>query len=60
MIGAALLLLGSAFFWFSGSAIVVDETRGVQTAVITNDGGAEQKLYRLWSGFFYPFHNWKA
>ena len=53
MIGAALLLLASAFFWFSGSAIVVDETRGVETAVITNGGGAEQKLYRLWSGFFF-------
>jgi hypothetical protein len=50
---AILLLSVAAFFWLSGSVVVIDETRGVQTAVITNSGGSEQELHRLWSGFFY-------
>ncbi|MBP1858408.1 hypothetical protein [Rhizobium herbae] len=53
LIGAILLVSVWGFFWVSGWAIVVDETQGVQTAVITNSGGAEQKLHRLWNGFFY-------
>jgi hypothetical protein len=66
---AILLLSVAAFFWLSGSVVVIDETRGVQTAVITNSGGSEQELHRLWSGFFYaiprmegtievPLHRW--
>ncbi|TCK31496.1 hypothetical protein EV667_1606 [Ancylobacter aquaticus] len=51
--GATLFLLVWAFLWISGWVIVIDETDGVETAVITNSTGAEQKLFRLWRGLFY-------
>ncbi len=41
------------YLLLAGSAVVVDETGGVQSAVITNSEGAEQPLRRLWSGQFY-------
>lgn len=53
LIGGVALLIVAAYFWLAGSAVVVDETNGVQSAVVTNDGGNEQRLYRLWSGYFY-------
>ena len=53
LISAATLALTVAFFWIAGSAVVVDQTGGVQTAVVINSGGTEQKLRRLWSGYFY-------
>ena len=36
----------------AGSAVVVDETGGVVSAVVTNESN-EQPLVRLWSGYFY-------
>lgn len=53
LIGGAALLIVAAYFWLAGSAVVVDETHGVQSVVVTNNGGSEQKLYRLWNGYFY-------
>ncbi len=53
LIGAILLVSASFFFWISGSVIVIDETQGVQSVVVTNNRGTEQKLYELWGGFFY-------
>ena len=53
LIGGFTLLIVAAYFWIAGSAVVIDDTRGVQSAVVTNNGGSEQKLYRLWSGYFY-------
>lgn len=57
MIGGSalfILIVGIyGFFWLAGSAIVVDETGGVESAVITNSGGTEQKLTRWWNGYFY-------
>jgi len=53
LIGAATLAVTVAFFWLAGSAVVIDQTRGVETAVVTNSGGAEQRLHRLWNDRFY-------
>jgi hypothetical protein len=47
------LLIIAAYLWLAGSAVVVDQTHGVQSAVVTNNGGNEQRLHRLWSGYFY-------
>ena len=42
------------FWWLAGSAVVVDETNGVESAYITtSSGGSEQPLHKLWSGYFY-------
>lgn len=51
----ALVAVSSAlgYVWFAGSAVVVDETGGVTSAVITNTDGVEQPLHQLWSGYFY-------
>lgn len=46
-----LLLLGS--IWLAGSAVVVDETDGVESAFVITGDGREQQLHRLWSGYFY-------
>lgn len=40
-------------FGFAGSVVVIDETRGVETAVVTDGYGTEQKLHRLRDGYFY-------
>ena len=53
LVGAALLAVMAAFFWIAGSAAVIDETGGVETAVVTNSGGTEQRLRRLWNGYFF-------
>jgi hypothetical protein len=53
LIGAFGLVLAIAACWIAGSAVVIDETQSVKSAVVTNDGGTEQKLYQLWSGYFY-------
>lgn len=53
LIGSFALLITAAYFWLVGSVVVVDETHGVQSAVVTNNGGDEQRLRRLWSGYFY-------
>lgn len=47
---------GPAIFALSGlagSAAVIDETRGVQSAVVINGYGKEQPLQRRWDGYFY-------
>ena len=41
------------FWWVAGSAVVVDETNGVESAFITTRNGWEQPLRKLWSGYFY-------
>ena len=48
-----MLLVGGVFLWLSGSAVVVDETGGVQSAVLTDGHGVEQPLHKLWKGRFY-------
>lgn len=53
LIGAVTLAVTAAFFWISGAAIVIDETGGVETAFVTNSGGAEQRLRRIWNGYFF-------
>ena len=54
---AALILIAAAagWLWVQGSAVVIDDTGQVASAVIT-DGGVpptEARLYRLWSGRFF-------
>jgi hypothetical protein len=51
--GSAVLLLAFAYLWIAGSAVVVDETDGVESAFITTSDGREQPLHRLWTGYFY-------
>jgi hypothetical protein len=53
LVGGAVLALAGAFLRLAGSAMVIDETGGVASAVITDSGGSEQRLHRLWSGYFY-------
>jgi hypothetical protein len=54
LVGAvAIILLGSGYIWLGGSAVVVDETDGVESAFIIGGNGTEQQLYELWSGYFY-------
>lgn len=43
----------SGYLWLAGSAVVVDETDGVETAFIVTTDGREQPLYRLGRGYFY-------
>jgi hypothetical protein len=50
---AAIALFGTAYLWMAGSAVVVDETGGVESAFVVTDDGREQELSRLWSGYFY-------
>ena len=40
--------------WF-GSAVVVDETGGVESAAIVSSGSLEQPLHELWTGYFFAF-----
>ena len=49
---AAPAFLAFLFLQFAGSAVVVDETSGVLSAIVTDDSW-EQPLIRLWSGYFY-------
>lgn len=51
--GAVIVLLGSAYLWFAGSVIVVDETGGVESAFVITGDGREQPLHQLWAGYFY-------
>lgn len=54
---AALILIPAmaAFLWLQGSAVVIDDTGQVASAVVTDGGdpATEQRLYRLWGGHFY-------
>jgi hypothetical protein len=52
--GSAIVLLAYAYVTLLGSAIVIDETGGVESAVVTNDE-REQPLRELWSGYFFAF-----
>ena len=49
----AIVLFGTAFLWIAGSAVVVDETGGVESAAVVTSDGREQQLSRLWNGYFY-------
>jgi hypothetical protein len=49
---AALAFVAFVYVQVAGSAVVVDETGGVVSAVVT-DGTREQPLVRLWNGYFY-------
>lgn len=53
LIAGCTLIIASACAWLAGSAVVVDETSGVQSAIVTNNSGNEQRLHRLWNGYFY-------
>jgi len=48
-----IVLAGTAYLWLAGSAVVVDETGGVERAFVVTDDGRAQPLRRLWSGYFY-------
>ena len=53
LIGVAVLaFVAFVYIQMAGSAVVVDETGGVASAVVTN-GVSEQPLVRLWNGYFY-------
>jgi hypothetical protein len=49
----AIALLGWGYLWLAGSAVVVDETGGVESAYIVAGPGWEQPLHQLWNGYFY-------
>ena len=58
--GCGLLIAGAigvplifAWLWLAGSAVVIDETGGVTSAIVTDSAGTEQRLHRLWNGYFY-------
>jgi hypothetical protein len=51
--GIMVLLLALAYIELAGSAVVVDETGGVESAFIVTGDGREQRLHRLWAGYFY-------
>jgi hypothetical protein len=48
-----VVLAGAAYLWIAGSAVVLDETGGVESAVVVTGDGREQLLRRMWSGYFY-------
>lgn len=54
---AAIILVAAiaAWVWLQGSAVVIDDTGQVATAVITDGANppAETPLHRLWNGHFY-------
>jgi hypothetical protein len=45
--------MAGGYLWPLGSIVVVDQTSGVTSAVIMNSAGAEQRLHKLWPGYFY-------
>lgn len=51
--GLTVLLVAFVLLSIAGSAVVVDETGGVESAFITTGDGREQRLHRLWPGYFY-------
>src|SRR5436305_11779136 len=56
LIAAFILLAAMAgVLWLQGSAVVIDDTGQVASAVITDDGDppTEARLYRLWNGHSY-------
>ncbi len=53
IIGFTTLVIAAAYVWLAGSAVVVDETGGVQSAIVTDNRGSQQRLYPLWAGYFY-------
>ena len=52
LLGTTALPLGGVYLWFAGSAVVIDETGYVESAVVT-DGRSEQPLRRLSNGYFF-------
>ena len=52
LFGATALPLGGVYLWYAGSAVVIDETGHVESAVVT-DGRSEQPLRHLWNGYFF-------
>ena len=50
---AMLGILVGGYLWLAGSAVVIDETGGVESTFVTTSDGREQPLYRVWSGVFY-------
>jgi hypothetical protein len=52
LLGAAALPLSAGYLWLAGSAVVIDETGHVESAVVT-DGRSEQPLRRLSNGYFF-------
>lgn len=45
--------LAGGYVWLAGSAVVIDETGGVERAFVTTSDGRTQPLRRVWSGVFY-------
>ena len=50
---AMLGILVGGYLWLAGSAVVIDETGGVESTFVTTSDRREQPLYRVWSGVFY-------
>ena len=55
-----LVFVAALYLRIAGSAVVVDETKGVTSAVITNSGGSESSLLRLGAAKITPSPRWKA
>jgi len=53
LLGGAALAIAVGYLSLAGSAVVIDETASVSSAVVTNNGGSEQPLRRLWGGYFF-------
>lgn len=53
LVGVTAAIVAGAYSWLSGSAILVDETGGVQSVVVTNGHEPDQPLHKLWGGYFY-------
>lgn len=55
LIGGSIVGLAAFVYvwWLAGSAVVLDETNGVERAFITTSSGSKQPLHKLWSGYFY-------
>lgn len=50
---ALVAVMAGGYLWLAGSAVVIDETGGVERAFVTTSDGREQPLYQVWSGVFY-------
>ncbi|WP_121114326.1 hypothetical protein [Croceibacterium ferulae] len=52
-VAAATLALLGAMLWVMGSTVVIDRSRNVLSATITDSGGTTQALHRLPGRIFY-------
>ncbi|MEO5773923.1 MAG: hypothetical protein ABIQ32_07385 [Sphingomicrobium sp.] len=54
LIAASAIIAGvTGYLWLAGSAVVIDDTGEVASAVIKSSGTPNKRLHRLWRGYFY-------